>query len=102
MEPAYLSAFAALAGSVIGGLTSLTASWVTQRVQANAQQRAHDVGVREDLYRVFIDEASKSYADALERTGQRLVIRCVAEPTDQPGAGENLLVLINDQIVAAN
>jgi hypothetical protein len=68
MEPAYLSAFSALAGSVIGGLTSLTASWLTQRVQASAQQRAHDMGVREDLYREFIDEASKSYADALERT----------------------------------
>jgi hypothetical protein len=68
MEPAYLTAFAALAGSVIGGLTSLAASWVAQRVHANAQQRAHDVGVREDLYKAFIDEASKSYADALERT----------------------------------
>lgn len=68
MEPAYVSAFAALAGSVLGGLTSLTASWLTQRVQANTQQRAHDIGVREDLYREFIDEASKSYASALGST----------------------------------
>ena len=68
MDYAYLSAVAALAGSAIGGLTSLTASWLTQRVQVRAQQLAHDVSRREDLYNAFIDEASNSYADALERT----------------------------------
>jgi hypothetical protein len=36
MDPAYLSALAALAGSTIGGLTSLTASWLTQHVQFRA------------------------------------------------------------------
>lgn len=66
MDPAYASAFAALAGSAIGGLTSLTASWLTQRTQVRAQQIAHDVARREDLYNDFIDEASRLYADALE------------------------------------
>jgi hypothetical protein len=68
VEAAYVSALAALAGSVIGGLTSLTASWLTQRVQVTAQQRAHDVSRREELYKEFIEEASKSYADALEHS----------------------------------
>jgi hypothetical protein len=68
MDSAYLPAVAALAGSAIGGLTSLTASWLTQREQVSAQQRAHDVSRREDLYNDFIDEASSSYADALQRT----------------------------------
>jgi hypothetical protein len=66
MDPAYASAFAALAGSVIGGLTSLTASWLTQRTQVRAQQIAHDVATRENLYKDFIEEASTLYADALE------------------------------------
>ena len=66
MDPAYASAFAALAGSVIGGLTSLTASWLTQRTQVRAQQIAHDVATREELYKDFIEEASAHYADALE------------------------------------
>jgi hypothetical protein len=48
MDTAYISAFAALAGSAIGGLTSLTASWLTQRVQFSAQQLAHDIGRREN------------------------------------------------------
>jgi hypothetical protein len=67
MEAAYLSAAAALAGSVIGGLTSLGASWLTQRVQVTAQQRAHELSRREELYNDFMDEASIAFADALER-----------------------------------
>ena len=66
MDPAYLSAFAALAGSTIGGLTSLTASWLTQHVQFRAQQRASDLSRRAQLYENFIEEASRLYADAYE------------------------------------
>jgi hypothetical protein len=68
MDAAYLSAFAALAGSAIGGLTSLAASWLTQREQVSAQQLAHDIGRREELYKDFIEEASKSFADAIEHS----------------------------------
>jgi hypothetical protein len=34
MDSAYFSAFAALTGSVIGGLTSLATSWLTEHTQA--------------------------------------------------------------------
>jgi hypothetical protein len=68
MDPAYLSALAALAGSTIGGLTSLTASWLTQHVQFRAQLRAQDLGQREALYKGFIEEASRLYADAYEHS----------------------------------
>ena len=66
MNPAYISAVSALAGSVIGGFTSLGASWLTQRTQVQAQQRASDYSRREALYGHFIEEASKLYADAYE------------------------------------
>jgi hypothetical protein len=66
MTPGYISALAALAGSVIGGTTSLAASWLSQRVQFRAQQLAHDVTRREALYNGFIEEASRRYADAYE------------------------------------
>lgn len=65
MNPAYISALAALAGSIIGGLTSFAAAWVTQRQQANVQWLLHDKSRRQELYKQFIDEASKPYADAL-------------------------------------
>jgi len=64
MDPAYFSTFAALAGSTIGGLTSLTASWLNQHVQFRAQQRASDLSKREELYKDFIEEASRWFADA--------------------------------------
>lgn len=66
MNTAYISAFAALSGSAIGGLTSLMASWLTQRVQFSAQERASQKSKREDLYKSFIEEASRWYVDAYE------------------------------------
>jgi hypothetical protein len=65
MDTAYISVFAALAGSTIGGLTSLTATWLSHHQQFRAQQRANALSRREDLYKDFIKEASKWYADAL-------------------------------------
>jgi hypothetical protein len=66
MDPAYLSAMAALAGSTIGGFTSLAASWLSHRVQFSAQYRATDRNHREELYKSFIQEAARLYADAFE------------------------------------
>ena len=66
MDPAYLSVFAALAGSTIGGLTSFATSWLTQHSQFRAQRHEQDIARREDLYKDFIEEASKLYADAYE------------------------------------
>ena len=49
-----------------GGLTSLLASLLTQRTRARAQWFTQDKVRREDLYREFTEEASKSYIDALQ------------------------------------
>jgi hypothetical protein len=66
MDAAYFSAFAALAGSVIGGLTSLGTSWLTQHSQLGAQRFARNLERRETLYKDFINEASRLYTDAFE------------------------------------
>ena len=66
MDTAYVSALAALAGSVIGGMTSLTTTWQTQRTQLTAQRRESEMARREQLYKDFIEEASRLYADAYE------------------------------------
>jgi hypothetical protein len=65
MNIAYFSAFAALAGSVVGGLTTFAAAWVTQRQQANVQWSLQEKTRRQELYQQFIEEASKIYLDAL-------------------------------------
>ena len=62
MIAADFSGFAALAGPIIGGLTTFAAAWVTQRQQANVQWflRREDKTARAlELYHQFIEEASK-------------------------------------------
>jgi hypothetical protein len=59
------SALAALAGSTIGGLTTLAVTWITQGNQLRASLTARDQTTRHKLYKQFIEEASKLYGDAL-------------------------------------
>ena len=65
MDPAYLSALSALAGSVVGGLTSGLTTWMSVRTQARAGRLANDMDRRQDLFRDFIVAASKTYGTAL-------------------------------------
>jgi len=65
MDIAYLSALSALSGSVVGGLTSGLATWLSQRAQVRAGQLAHEMSRRDDLYKDFIVAASKVYGDAV-------------------------------------
>jgi hypothetical protein len=65
MNSAYIPALAALAGSAIGSLTSLTSAWLTQHHQDRTNRLSGDKTRRQKLYKQFINEASKLYADAL-------------------------------------
>jgi len=60
MDIAYISALSALAGSVVGGLTSGITTWLGLRAQMRAGQLAHNKSQREDLYRDFIVAAIAS------------------------------------------
>jgi hypothetical protein len=66
MDASLISALAALTGAALGGLTSVLASWLAQRTQAHAQWFAQDTLRRQDLYKEFIEEASKCHVDALQ------------------------------------
>jgi hypothetical protein len=63
---AYLSAVAALVGTFVGGVTSIATSWLGQQRQTKEQRRAQQKLELQDLYRQFIQDASKLYVDALE------------------------------------
>ena len=65
MNAAYLSALAALIGSVIGGFTSLATTWLTQHGQERLTLLTQERIKRETLFAQFIDEAAILYADAL-------------------------------------
>src|SRR5215472_6008528 len=64
MNPAYVSALAALAGAIIGGLTSFVTSWLMQRTQLRHAHREAEEAKLEALYSDFITEASRLFGDA--------------------------------------
>ena len=68
MDQAYISTISALAGTVIGGLTSFLTSWVTQTAQVRAARLAAERTKREDLYGRYIDEIALLYSHALTST----------------------------------
>jgi hypothetical protein len=64
MDPAILSATAALVGSLVGGVSTFAASWLTQRWQLHTQTLMQQAVKRETLYAEFIIEASRRFTDA--------------------------------------
>jgi len=82
MNPAYISAFAGLAGALIGGLTSFATSWLTQRAQLLNAHREAERTKLETLYTDFIAEAARLFADAL------------SHQTDDPAAMVRLYAMV--------
>lgn len=68
MDASYVSAVAALTGTVAGCATSILTSWFTVRSQTHAQRREKERTSRQKLYERFIEEASKIYVHALENS----------------------------------
>ena len=64
MDPAILAATAGLIGSLVGGVSTFAASWLTQRGQLRLQMLVQQAVKREALYAEFIVEASKRVAEA--------------------------------------
>jgi len=65
MDSGYITAFAALGGAALGGLTSFATSWTTLRIQMKSQRSASSKSRRQKLYKAFIDDAARIYGDAL-------------------------------------
>jgi len=65
IDSGYITAFAALGGAALGGLTSFATSWTTLRIQMKSQRSASSKSKRQKLYKAFIDDAARIYGDAL-------------------------------------
>ena len=68
MDPAIVTAFAAVMGSIVGGLASFATTYFTQRNQAHRDLLSRDAAHREELYSQFIKEAANLYIDSLDKT----------------------------------
>jgi hypothetical protein len=65
MNMIYIPALASFSGSASGTLASILTNWVTQRRKDRVRHTLRAAFQREELYRSFIEEASRLYADAL-------------------------------------
>jgi hypothetical protein len=65
MDLAFVPAVAAFGGSASGGLVAAITGWITQRRKDHSRRALRAVSHRQKLYKNFIEEASRLYADAL-------------------------------------
>src|SRR4051794_30589673 len=64
MPPMYVPALAAFGGSAFGAISTLISGWLTRRRRRRERHHVQSYTKREKLYRNFIEEASRLYADA--------------------------------------
>ncbi|WP_315784214.1 hypothetical protein [Bradyrhizobium sp. SZCCHNPS1003] len=65
MSTMYIPALFAFGGSAFGAISTLVSGWFGQRRRLRERHHARSFSKRERLYRSFIEEASRLYADAL-------------------------------------
>jgi hypothetical protein len=65
MDMFYIPALASFSGSASGTLALIVTGWVTQRHKDRVRRSLQATFQREELYKGFIKEASRLYADAL-------------------------------------
>ena len=68
LNPASISALAAIFGSLAGALASSVSAWITQRHQDRRDLVAKRIFHREQLYSDFISESARAFADAFEHS----------------------------------
>jgi len=66
MDSTLISAVTALTGAAAGGTPSFLGSWLVHQRQVRVQWLSQDKLRRQNLYKEFIEEASKCYIDALQ------------------------------------
>lgn len=69
-NPASISAFAAVGGSLVGALGSSVSSWIAQQHQNRRELLAKVIIHREQLFSDFISESARAMAHAMQNTFQ--------------------------------
>jgi hypothetical protein len=70
LNPATITALAAIFGSLTGALASSVSTWITQRHQDRRDLVAKRIFHREQLYSEFISEAARALPDAMQHNFQ--------------------------------
>ena len=65
MKMMYIPALAGFGGSAFGAVSTIMTNWAAQRRKDRARHHSRSVAKREELYKSFIEETSRLYADAI-------------------------------------
>jgi hypothetical protein len=66
MDPAIVSAMAAVLGSLVGGSATVVTAWITQRTLSKRELMGAEIRTRQTLYGEFIRECSKLVVDSFD------------------------------------
>ena len=66
MDTAWISAFSAVMGSLVGAFTSFVTTYANQRAQYRRDFLSRQFAQRETLYSEFINEAARLQVDSLD------------------------------------
>ena len=66
MDTAWISAFSAVMGSLVGAFTSFVTTYANQRAQYRRDFLSRQFAMRETLYSEFINEAARLQVDSLD------------------------------------
>jgi hypothetical protein len=67
MDSAWISAFSAVMGSLVGAFTSIVTTYANQRAQYRRDFLSKQFAQRENLYSEFINEPARLMTDSLEQ-----------------------------------
>jgi len=73
MDTAWISAFSAVMGSLVGAFTSFVSTYANQRAQYRRDFLSRQFAQRETLYSEFINEAARLQVDSLEHQMEKPV-----------------------------
>jgi hypothetical protein len=65
MNTMYIPALAGFGGSAFGAVSTIMTNWAAQRRKDRARRHSRSIAKREELYKSFIEETSRLYADAI-------------------------------------
>jgi hypothetical protein len=96
MNTMYIPALAGFGGSAFGAVSSIVTNWAVQRRKDHARRHSRSVSKREELYKSFIEEASRLYADALVNEQPE-----VSKLVDMYALIGRMKILSSDDVVSA-
>ena len=96
MNTIYIPALAGFGGSAFGAVSTIITNWATNRRKDRARRHSRSVSKREKLYKSFVEEASRLYADALVSEKSE-----ISELVDMYALIGRMKIFASDEVVEA-